>query len=141
MQCFASIMMSNFSYVAWGDIVMNGLERILEFVLENFKLIIIALGALLILAFLLRFLLRHYLPYRICKQVGHDLDDQCLCRRCLMHFHDWEWVVDGYGTYEDPGALHLDSNFQPSTVTYEKGRHVVCRRCKHGNKKCDEFAD
>jgi hypothetical protein len=64
-----------------------------------------------------------------CKRLGHDLDEHCYCRRCLMSQHDWK--VIGYEEYwveDDPGALYLSSDFQP-TGHYEKREQSSCTRC------------
>lgn len=64
-----------------------------------------------------------------CKHLGHDLDEHCYCRRCLMSQHDWK--VAGYEEYwveDDPGALYLSSDFQP-TGHHEKRERLTCARC------------
>jgi hypothetical protein len=64
-----------------------------------------------------------------CNELGHDLDARCRCRRCLVTHHDGEEVgVEQTWVEDDPGALYLDSNFQPDGH-YETSRRYRCRRC------------
>lgn len=72
---------------------------------------------------------RRYQRHRYCKQIGHDLNEKCLCRRCRMRTHNYVEVKKETWTEERGGALDLDSNFQPDTirVTVE---YLECTRCK-----------
>lgn len=64
-----------------------------------------------------------------CQQLGHDLDEGCLCRRCLIEHHDWEVIeTEEHWVETEPGALYLSADFQP-TGHYETSERVRCRRC------------
>lgn len=66
---------------------------------------------------------------RYCKELGHDLDSSCICRRCLMTYHDAEEIEREEVWIEDvPGATWLDSNFQPEGH-HEYRLKYRCRRC------------
>ena len=79
-----------------------------------------------------------------CETLGHHLEG-CFCTRCLAPQHDYEST--GSKEYElrselinpdaDPGALHLDSNFQPDSdygltrTVYQIVTAWRCTRCSH----------
>jgi hypothetical protein len=80
-----------------------------------------------------------------CRAFGHHLDEMCRCTRCLAERHDYAEVAAGRAAVgrelvnprADPGALHLDSNFQPDAdygktqTIYRVMRTFECRRCRH----------
>lgn len=66
-----------------------------------------------------------------CSKLGHDLDERCFCRRCLTSQHTLESIgVEEYWVEDDPGALYLSSDFQP-TGHYEKSEKYACTRCPY----------
>jgi hypothetical protein len=78
-----------------------------------------------------------------CAAVGHDLDDACECRRCQTSNHEYvdietrrtELRSEAVNPHADPGALHLDSNFQPDAdygltqTVYLVTQTQRCARC------------
>lgn len=89
-----------------------------------------------------------------CAAVGHDLDDACLCRRCLTTSHELV-TIDTQRTElysrlvnpdADPGALWLDSNFQPdydygrTETLYEVETNSRCARCGHEQRTVEQVA-
>lgn len=83
---------------------------------------------LLVLIVLVRHSIIVYRRYRYCKQLGHDLNEKCLCRRCRKRVHNYV-EVKNTREEEDPGALYLDSNFQPYTY-YVIEEYLKCTRCE-----------
>jgi hypothetical protein len=91
---------------------------------------------------------------RYCDAFGHHLDEFCLCTRCLTEQHDYEMTgsEDLFLRSElvnpdaDPGALYLDSNFQPdydyglTQSVYQTVKTCSCRRCSHRTMTRDEHA-
>lgn len=126
---------------------MGVFNQVAQFVGDNAPLIIAALVAVFL--FVLYRIRRHYrdfarqkeeleLHYRndlqrkgYCQQLGHDLDKNCLCLRCLTRHHDME--VIGYDEElvdEGDGALDLSSDFQP-TIYYKQVEVTRCKRCSY----------
>lgn len=74
----------------------------------------------------------------------HDLGDVCVCRRCGTAHHAFEAVDtrereigrELVNPDADPGALYLDSNFQPdydygrTRALYERVTRYRCARCQ-----------
>jgi uncharacterized paraquat-inducible protein A len=126
---------------------MGEFKLVVQFLEDNALLIIAALLAVLLSA--LYRIRRHHRDFTklqeelemhgkeelqrqgYCQQLGHDLDEECLCRRCLTRQHDPEVIdVKEEWVEEDPGALYLSSDFQP-TGHHEKVEIARCKRCKH----------
>ncbi len=103
-----------------------GSDRIVQLITEHPALTGLLLIALIVL---LRYAIIIYRRHRYCKQLGHDVNEKCLCRRCRRRVHDYVEVKKETRIEERGGALDLDSNFQPDTysVTVE---HFECTRCK-----------
>jgi hypothetical protein len=93
----------------------------------NLKTISLILGALLILIVLIRSAFYGFMRHRYCRLQGHDLTEKCRCQRCRKHYHEY-LKVENRTEREDPGAMHLDSNFQPYTY-YEIEEYLECKRC------------
>ncbi|HMW16983.1 MAG TPA: hypothetical protein PKN13_08570 [Accumulibacter sp.] len=81
-----------------------------------------------------------------CETIGHDLDPSCACRRCLTLQHDYELIgkenvaigEELVNPNADPGALYLDSNFQPDPdygVTYTVYAEETTFRCERCGKE------
>jgi hypothetical protein len=80
-----------------------------------------------------------------CRALGHHLDELCRCTRCLGEQHDYAVLATERGEVgrelvnprADPGALHLDSNFQPdpdygrTQTLFRVERTLRCARCGH----------
>jgi heme exporter protein D len=80
---------------------------------------------------------------RYCDAFGHHLDELCTCTRCLSAQHDYEPTGTERSPLRhelvnpdaDPGALYLDSNFQPDydyglyQTVYLVVKMYRCRRC------------
>ena len=78
-----------------------------------------------------------------CARFGHHLDEACLCTRCLTVQHDGQVSGETRTTLRselispnaDPGALYLDSNFQPdpdygrTQTVYQVRTTMRCARC------------
>lgn len=89
-----------------------------------------------------------------CATVGHDLDEACLCRRCLATRHDYVTIhTQSTALFSrlvnpdaDPGALWLDSNFQPdydygrTETLYRVERDCRCARCGHDLRTVEQTA-
>lgn len=89
-----------------------------------------------------------------CAALGHHLDAACLCTRCLVAQHAYEVVDTKERTLRqelvnpnaDPGALYLDSNFQPdydyglTQTVYERLMSHRCARCSREMETREEYA-
>lgn len=87
-----------------------------------------------------------------CGTFGHHLDPSCLCTRCLTAQHDYTVIATHKGAIgcelvnprADPGALYLDSNFQPdpdygvTQTIYRVERTFRCGRCGHERQTVEE---
>lgn len=101
-------------------------DRITQLITEHPALTGLLLIALIVL---LRYFIIIYRRHRYCKQLGHNVNTKCLCRRCRKRVHDYVEVKKETRVEECGGALDLDSNFYPDTysVTVE---YFECTRCK-----------
>jgi hypothetical protein len=85
---------------------------------------------------------------------GHELDAVCVCSRCRRARHAFE-VVETHereigrelvNPNADPGAMYLDSNFQPdydygrTRAMYERVTRYRCRRCQAETETRLEYA-
>ncbi len=80
-----------------------------------------------------------------CGIFGHHLDPACICTRCLTSRHDYALPetrrepirCELINPRADPGALYLDSNFQPdpdygkTQTVFRVERTYRCSRCAH----------
>lgn len=89
-----------------------------------------------------------------CAAAGHDLDEACTCTRCLTEQHVYKDIdtrrtalrTEAVNPNADPGALYLDSNFQPdydyglTQTVFRSETMQRCQRCGHERIVTDEYA-